>query len=157
VLGAAGGTGLAAVQLGKALGARVIAVASGAAKLAAATAAGADLVIDHRATDFVAATLAATGDRGVDVIHDPVGDTLPRCGRRLAAGDRLRAIPRSLKLRVPAQHRAGRAALGRVSSTTGARAPPLRWSSCGRRDQAGQTRTLFHRAADASTRSLPAA
>jgi len=93
VLGAAGGTGLAAVQLGKALGARVIAVASGAAKLAAATAAGADLVIDHRATDFVAATLAATGDRGVDVIYDPVGgDTTERALRALAWEGRLLVI-----------------------------------------------------------------
>lgn len=93
VLGAAGGTGLAAIQLGKALGARVIAVASGDAKLAAATAAGADLAIDHRTTDFVAATLAATAGRGVDVIYDPVGgDTTERAMKTLAWEGRLLVI-----------------------------------------------------------------
>jgi NADPH2:quinone reductase len=93
VLGAAGGTGLAAIQLGKALGARVIAVASGDAKLAAATAAGADLAIDHRSTDFVAATLAATAGRGVDVVYDPVGgDTTERAMKTLAWEGRLLVI-----------------------------------------------------------------
>ena len=93
VLGAAGGTGLAAIQIGKAMGARVIAVASGAAKLAAAAAAGADLTIDHRTTDFVAAALDATAGRGVDVIYDPVGgDTTERALRALAWEGRLLVI-----------------------------------------------------------------
>ncbi|MEZ4402945.1 MAG: NADPH:quinone oxidoreductase family protein [Kofleriaceae bacterium] len=75
VLGAAGGTGLAAIQLGKALGARVLAVAGGPDKVAAAAAAGADVVIDHRAADLVAAVTDATEGRGVDVVYDPVGGT----------------------------------------------------------------------------------
>jgi NADPH2:quinone reductase len=70
---AAGGVGSAAVQLGKAAGARVIAVVGGAEKAATATALGADLVIDRRQTDFVAAVKEFTGGRGADVIYDPVG------------------------------------------------------------------------------------
>lgn len=70
---AAGGVGSAAVQLGKAAGARVIAVVGGPEKVNAATDLGADLVIDRRAEDFVAAVKAATGGSGADVIYDPVG------------------------------------------------------------------------------------
>ncbi len=73
VHGGAGGVGIAAIQLGKALGATVIATAGGADKLAVCTAAGADHVIDYRATDFVAAVKTLTGGRGADVIYDPVG------------------------------------------------------------------------------------
>ena len=93
VLGAAGGTGLAAIQLGKALGARVIAVAGGAAKVAACTAAGADVAIDHQAGDFAAAILAATDGRGADVIYDPVGgDATDRALKALALEGRLLVI-----------------------------------------------------------------
>ncbi|WP_033213186.1 NADPH:quinone oxidoreductase family protein [Kitasatospora phosalacinea] len=70
---AAGGVGSAAVQLGKAAGAFVIAVVGGPEKAAAARALGADLVVDRRAEDFVAAVKAATGGRGADVVFDPVG------------------------------------------------------------------------------------
>ncbi|MGA5822376.1 NADPH:quinone oxidoreductase family protein [Kitasatospora sp. NPDC094028] len=70
---AAGGVGSAAVQLGKAAGARVIAVVGGAAKAEAARALGADLVVDRTAEDFVAAVKGATGGRGADVVFDPVG------------------------------------------------------------------------------------
>ncbi len=73
VHGAAGGVGTAAVQLGKALGARVIATASGAAKCAVATRCGADEVIDLKAEDFVPKVKALTDQRGADVIYDPVG------------------------------------------------------------------------------------
>lgn len=73
VTGAAGGTGAAAVQMGKALGARVIAAAGGPDKAAACRALGADLAIDYLAEDFVAAVYAATGGRGADVVFDPVG------------------------------------------------------------------------------------
>ncbi len=73
VTGAAGGTGAAAIQMGKALGARVIAAAGGPDKVAACMALGADLAIDYRAADFVAAVNAATGGRGADVVFDPVG------------------------------------------------------------------------------------
>ena len=70
---AAGGVGSAAVQLGKAAGARVIAVVGGPAKAEAARALGADVVVDRRSEDFVAAVKEATGGRGADVVYDPVG------------------------------------------------------------------------------------
>ncbi|MDH6576125.1 NADPH:quinone oxidoreductase family protein [Kitasatospora sp. MAP5-34] len=70
---AAGGVGSAAVQLGKAAGATVIGVVGGADKAAVARELGADVVIDRRAGDFVAAVKEATGGRGADVVFDPVG------------------------------------------------------------------------------------
>ncbi|RKE18391.1 NADPH:quinone oxidoreductase family protein [Streptomyces sp. TLI_171] len=70
---AAGGVGSAAVQLGKAAGAFVIAVVGGSEKAGVARQLGADLVIDRKAEDFVAAVKAATGGRGADVVFDPVG------------------------------------------------------------------------------------
>ncbi|GAA2025468.1 NADPH:quinone oxidoreductase family protein [Catenulispora yoronensis] len=70
---AAGGVGSAAVQLGTAAGARVIAVVGGPAKAEAARALGADVVVDRREQDFVAAVKDATGGRGADVVYDPVG------------------------------------------------------------------------------------
>jgi NADPH2:quinone reductase len=73
VLGAAGGVGLAAVEIGKALGARVIAAASSAEKLAVCRAHGADETIDYTAEDLRARLKSITGDKGVDVVYDPVG------------------------------------------------------------------------------------
>jgi len=70
---AAGGVGIAAVQIGKALGARVIATAGGPEKLAIARQAGADVVIDYASGDWVDAVKQATGGRGADVIYDSVG------------------------------------------------------------------------------------
>lgn len=70
---AAGGVGSAAVQLGKAAGAKVIGVVGGADKAAVARELGCDVVVDRRAEDVVAAVKAATGGRGADVIYDPVG------------------------------------------------------------------------------------
>lgn len=70
VLGAAGGVGLTAVELGKMMGARVIACARGADKLEIARAAGADHLIDAEAGDIRAACRALGG---VDVVYDPVG------------------------------------------------------------------------------------
>ncbi|WLW56788.1 NADPH:quinone oxidoreductase family protein [Streptomyces sp. YU58] len=70
---AAGGVGSAAVQLGKAAGARVIGVVGGADKAAVARELGCDLVIDRRSEDVIAAVKEATGGRGADVIYDPVG------------------------------------------------------------------------------------
>ena len=69
VLGAAGGVGLTAVEIGKAIGARVIAVARGPEKLAVAKAAGADHVLD--ASDDITAKVRALD--GADVVYDPVG------------------------------------------------------------------------------------
>jgi NADPH:quinone reductase len=70
---AAGGVGIAAVQIGKALGARVIATAGGGDKLEVARRAGADVTIDYRGGDWVEAVRQATGGRGADVIYDSVG------------------------------------------------------------------------------------
>jgi NADPH2:quinone reductase len=70
---AAGGVGSAAVQLGKAAGATVIAVVGGAAKAEAARALGADVVVDRLEEDFVAVVKEVTGGRGADVVYDPVG------------------------------------------------------------------------------------
>lgn len=70
---AAGGVGLAAVEIAKAIGARVIATAGGPDKGAFARAHGADHVIDYRATPFRDEVLRLTGGRGVDAILDPVG------------------------------------------------------------------------------------
>ena len=90
VQGAGGATGGAAVQVATALGARVIAVAGGRAKTAAAAAAGAEVVLDHRSVDVVAAVGEATGGRGADVAYDPVGAaTLETSRRSLGTGGRL--------------------------------------------------------------------
>lgn len=70
---AAGGVGSAAVQLGKAAGAKVIGVVGGPEKAAVARELGCDLVIDRRTEDIVAAVKEATGGRGADVVYDPVG------------------------------------------------------------------------------------
>jgi NADPH2:quinone reductase len=70
---AAGGVGSGAVQLGKAAGARVIGVAGGPRKAAAARELGADVVVDRLDTDFVAVVKEVTGGRGADVVYDPVG------------------------------------------------------------------------------------
>lgn len=73
VLGAGGATGLAAVQLGAHLGARVIASASSEAKRAVALSAGAQLALDARAPSWADEVKAAVGGKGVDVVFDPVG------------------------------------------------------------------------------------
>jgi NADPH:quinone reductase len=73
VLGAAGGTGLAAVELGKLMGARVIACASATDKLDFARAHGADETVNYAETDLKEGLRRATGGRGVDVVYDPVG------------------------------------------------------------------------------------
>lgn len=73
VLGAAGGVGLAAIEIGKALGARVIAAASSDEKLAVCREHGADATINYAAEDLREAIKAATLGKGPDVIYDPVG------------------------------------------------------------------------------------
>jgi NADPH2:quinone reductase len=70
---AAGGVGLAAVQIGRALGARVIATAGGPEKCAIALREGAEHAIDYSAEDFAVRVLALTDGRGADVIYDSVG------------------------------------------------------------------------------------
>jgi NADPH2:quinone reductase len=73
VLGAGGGVGIAAVQVGKALGATVLAVVSSDGKAKAARDAGADVVIRYDQTPLRDAIAAATAGGGVDVVYDPVG------------------------------------------------------------------------------------
>ncbi len=73
VLGAGGGVGLAAVELGKRMGLRVIAAASSEAKREAARSRGADDVLDYTAEDFRDRIKALTGGRGMDIVYDPVG------------------------------------------------------------------------------------
>ncbi len=98
---AAGGVGLAAVQIGRALGARVFGTAGGPEKCEVVRDAGAELAIDSRRDDFRAVVLEATGGRGVDVVYDPVGgettDESIRClawnGRLLVVGFASGTIP----------------------------------------------------------------
>lgn len=87
VLGAAGGVGLAAVEIGKRMGARVIAAASSPEKLALARAHGADDLIDYAATDLKSALRELTSGRGVDVVFDPVGGALADPAFRAMAWD----------------------------------------------------------------------
>lgn len=73
VLGAGGGVGLAAVELGKAAGARVLAAASTDEKLAAAHARGADALINYSSLDLREAVRTLTDGKGANVVYDPVG------------------------------------------------------------------------------------
>lgn len=109
VLGASGGVGLAAVEIAKAMGARVIAAASTADKLAIAREHGADELVNYDEQDMKAVVKDLTGGKGVDVIYDPVGDkyadpafrTIGWEGRYLVigfAGGQIPAIPFNLPL-----------------------------------------------------------
>ena len=80
VLGAAGGVGLAAVELGAAMGANVIAAASSDEKLAACRAFGAAETVNYTDVDLKAWLKEHTGGKGVDVVYDPVGGDLERAG-----------------------------------------------------------------------------
>lgn len=93
VLGAAGGTGLAAVELGKLMGARVIACASSADKLAFARRHGADETVNYGEEDLKEALRRVTDGRGVDVIYDPVGGAYAEAAiRSIAWGGRFLVI-----------------------------------------------------------------
>jgi NADPH2:quinone reductase len=105
----AGGVGSAAVQLGVAAGARVIATAGGSEKVEVCRKLGAEVAIDYRDEDFVAVVKDVTGGKGADVIYDPVGgdvfDQSLRCiaweGRLLVIGftsGRIPAAPANLVL-----------------------------------------------------------
>lgn len=101
VLGGAGGVGTAAIQLGKLLGANVIAAAGSKEKRDVCLAQGADSVIDYRNEDIVERVKELTDGRGADVIYDPVGgdtfDQIKRCiaweGRILIIGFASGRIP----------------------------------------------------------------
>jgi NADPH2:quinone reductase len=93
VHGAAGGVGLAAVQLGKHLGARVIATGGDDERLAVVQRLGADHVVNYRSADFVAAVKGLTDGRGADVVYDPVGgEVLEKSVRAAAYGARLLVV-----------------------------------------------------------------
>jgi NADPH2:quinone reductase len=102
VLGAAGGVGIAAIEIGKAIGARVIAGASTEDKLALCRAHGADQTINYAAADLRAGIAAATGGAGIDVVCDPVGGSYTEAalrslrwrGRLLVIGFAAGEIPR---------------------------------------------------------------
>jgi NADPH:quinone reductase len=85
VLGASGGTGLAAIELGKIMGARVIACASSAEKIAFAKRHGADEGIDYGKDDLKDALRRLTDGRGADVIYDPVGGAYSEAALRSIA------------------------------------------------------------------------
>ncbi len=89
MLGAAGGVGLAAVQLGKVLGARVLAAASSPEKLEAAARHGADATIDYTREKVEDGTKRLTSGRGADIVFDPVGIAQEAALRCLAHGGRL--------------------------------------------------------------------
>ncbi|MEY2958340.1 MAG: hypothetical protein RLZZ01_908 [Actinomycetota bacterium] len=95
VMGAGGGLGVAGVQVARAEGARVIAVAGSTARLEAARRAGADHVLDRRDCDVAGAVAELTGGRGVDVVFDNTGNpatwsavtaSMARSGRLVVAG-----------------------------------------------------------------------
>jgi NADPH2:quinone reductase len=85
VLGASGGVGIAAVELGKLMGAKVIACASSPEKIEFAREHGADDGIDYSKDDLKDALRHATGGRGVDVIYDPVGGAYSEAALRAIA------------------------------------------------------------------------
>ena len=102
VLGASGGTGLAAVELGKVMGARVIACASLDDKLAFAKAHGADETVNYASGDLRDGLKKLGGDHGIDVVYDPIGDkyaepalrSLAWYGRYLVVGFAAGEIPK---------------------------------------------------------------
>ncbi|MBV9920257.1 MAG: NADPH:quinone oxidoreductase family protein [Pseudonocardia sp.] len=82
---AAGGVGSAAVQIGKALGARVIGTAGGPEKCAVARSLGADDVVDYATDDLVTRVKELTDGRGADVVYDPIGGDVFDASRKLVA------------------------------------------------------------------------
>ena len=93
VLGAAGGVGLAAVEIGKAMGARVIAAASSEDKLALCKERGADEAINYVSENLRGRINELTGQRGVDIVFDPVGGSYTETAlRAMAWGGRLLVI-----------------------------------------------------------------
>ncbi len=135
VLGAAGGVGLSAVQIGHALGARVIAAAGSDEKLAICRENGADETINYSSEDLRARIKELTGGKGPDVIYDPVGGALAEPafrsigwgGRYLVVGFAAGDIP-SLPLNLP---------LLKGASLVG-----VFWGEFARRDPRGNARNL---------------
>ena len=155
VLGAAGGVGLAAVELGKALGARVIAAASSAEKLAVCAAHGADETIDYTREDLRERIKAMTDGKGVDVVYDPVGGGYSEPalrgmawrGRFLVVGfanGEIPKIPLNLTLLKGLFDRRGVLGRLREARAEGQRTRPrrARRDDAGRHDQAADLGTL---------------
>ncbi len=93
VLAGASGTGAAAIQIGRALGARVLASVGDPAKGELCRALGAEVILDHHAADFAKQVRDATGGRGANVIFDPVGgDLFTKATQCIAGEGRLLAI-----------------------------------------------------------------
>jgi|TARA_B110000014_G_scaffold253645_1_gene233281 NADPH2:quinone reductase len=93
ITGAAGGTGLAAVQIAKAIGAKVIAAASSQEKLEVCKKNGADILINYSEQDLKTELKALTNGKGVDVVYETVGgDTFHACSRNMAWNGRLLVI-----------------------------------------------------------------
>ncbi|MDO6693808.1 NADPH:quinone oxidoreductase family protein [Aliiglaciecola sp. 3_MG-2023] len=93
VTGAAGGTGLAAVQIGKAMGAKVIAVCSTQEKLDIAKQNGADVLVNYTENDLKTALKEATDGKGADVVYECVGgDTFHACSRSMGWNGRLLVV-----------------------------------------------------------------
>jgi NADPH2:quinone reductase len=93
VHGASGGVGMAAVQLGKHLGAQVVATGSDDARLAVVREQGADLAVNLTSADFVSVVKGMTDGRGADVIYDPVGgEVLEKSMRAAAYGARVLVV-----------------------------------------------------------------
>jgi NADPH:quinone reductase len=132
---AAGGAGRAAVEVGKWLGARVLASAGGPDKVAEALRAGADLALDYRREAWRERVLAETGGRGADVIFDPVGgDTLDESLRCIAWNGRLITVGFSSG-RIP-EIRANRILLKNISIVG------IHWSAYPERDPAALRQVL---------------
>jgi NADPH:quinone reductase len=146
VLGAAGGVGIAAVQVGKLLGARVIAAASSDEKRQFATAHGADAVLDYGVDGWRTTLAGLTGGNGPDVIYDPVGGELAEQafrsiawnGRHVVVGFASGSIP-ALKFNLPLLK--GGVLMGADLAQIGRREPQVReqlvarlfdWLSSGR-------------------------
>ncbi|MBO0730314.1 MAG: NADPH:quinone oxidoreductase family protein [Acidimicrobiaceae bacterium] len=135
VLGAAGGVGLAAVDLGRLMGARVIAAASSEAKLELCRRHGADATINYETQDLKVAIRELTDDTGADVVYDPVGGPYAEPavratawdGRYLVIGFAAGEIPR-IPLNLP---------LLRGCSVVG-----VFWGAFARRDPAAHRRSL---------------
>ncbi len=137
VHGAAGGVGLAAVELGSALGARVIATVGSDAKAEAVLSKGAEVAIDHRSENFRDRVMEITDGAGADVVYDPVGgEFLFQSLRAIAWGGRLLVIgfAGGTIPDVPANY-----ALLKGCSVIGVRA-----GEYGRRDPAAGRRNMVH-------------
>jgi NADPH2:quinone reductase len=162
ILGAAGGVGMAAIDVARALGARVIAAASTPEKRKAALARGAEVAIDYSTPEWRARLAPATGRKDVDVVYDPVGgehsETALRClapgGRHLVVGSAAGTIPR-VPLNLALLTRASIVGVdwgGHIRANPGANAPLLRtlveWVEAGRIDPQPDTSAPFESAPD---------